>query len=652
MELNISDLLDDLQEVDVEILPYASVSENRIKALTMQKIQGNAQPRHRHPIGRLLMIAAIIAALAVPVAAVSGLWFSDWNNTPADRWADYNSSPNVGSGSKIWATSNWITKLSAENVTATGLTMVCMEYGGDPVSGALTATEGYWLEKWDGSNYVPLEGSCENDTPISILDDVTLRWEINWEAVYGTLPSGYYRLGKEFIYENPDGERETMRYFVKFRIFTEEMEPYIAECETAMDALYNQESYHIRQTWYDVHTEPYEYYTKEIWKHGDDYLYEIRYIMQNGSLLQRGGIMLRDGVGYTLDWQGDTVLSGVSHWEKADYAAPSNFDSWMTNFSLWSNKIGEVHDLGTAVRFVQTYSNDDDSNLTQEEIDDRTATYRVWNYRYKENVYTYDETGNILKIDITALYSLDPETADPVSLESLEVFDTPAEEIAKVIEAQNVGGVRTFSWEDDFAEFADTANTDGFVNTTAQPIATAEEAIARAKREADPKDNPKYREGYEYNLSTAYFDEASGMWKVSFGHSQDGMFLLYVYLDTRGVTQMTVYPYGDATVTDTFIWEDLYAELVNLSVTEGFVNTEPQPILTAQDALDRAREESPPTANPNYKEPYIYDMVFVFRDPLAKMWKVDMFYTERPTFGCVVILDDNGITQLVYYYPD
>lgn len=651
MEFIISDLLDDLQEVDVDILSYASASERRIKALTMEKIHGKIERRH-HPLGRILLIAAIIAALAVPAAAVSGLLFTDWNNPPTERWPDYDSSPNVGSVSKIWATSNWITQLSAENAAATGLTMVCAELGGDPVFGTLSTTEGYWLEKWDGSNYVPLEGACENDTPISILDDVTLRWEINWESVYGTLPSGYYRLGKEFIYENPEGAVETMTYYVKFRIFTEEMEPYIKTAEEALDALYNQESYHIRQTWYDVHTEPYEYYTKEIWKHGDDYLYEIRYIMQDGSLLQRGGIMLRDGVGYTLEWYGDTVLSGVDRWEKADYVNPGTFDNWRHWFEVGAARLGEVHDLGNTIRFVQTYSNDDDSSYTQEEIAERTAYDRVWNYRYKENVYTYDTSGNIRKIDMTALYSLDPENADPVSLESLEVFDTPAEEIAKVIEAQNVGGVRSFSWETDRAEFADRANTDGFVNTAEQPIATAEEAIARAKREADPTANPKYREGYEYNLSTAYFDEASGMWKVSFGHSQDGMFLLYVYLDTRGVTQMTVYPYGDATVTDTFIWEDLYAELVNLSVTEGFVNTEPQPILTAQDALDRAREESPPTANPNYKEPYIYDMVFVFRDPLAKMWKVDMFYTERPTFGCVVILDDNGITQLVYYYPD
>lgn len=652
MEFVISNLLDDLQEVDMDILPYASVSERRIKELTMQKIQGKYEPkRRRRPLGRLILIAAIVAALAVPVMAVSGLLFTDWNNTPTDRWADYDASPNVGSGSKIWATSNWITQLSAENAAATGLTMVCAEVGGDPVFGTLTTTEGYWLEKWDENGYVSMGGAYENPAVLSVVDDATLHWDINWESVYGTLPSGYYRLGKVFTYENPEGAVETMTYYVKFRIFTEEMEPYINRTTEALDTLYNQESYHIKRIVYDLHREPYEYYTFEVWKHGDNYLSEIRYVMEDGSLMDRRGTLLRDGKGYTLQWCGDTVLSGVADWVKADYVAPSNFDNWRHWFEVWNTRLGEVHDLGNTIRFVQTYSNDDDSSYTQEEIAERTAYDRVWNYRYKENVYTYDTSGNIRKIDMTALYSLDPENADPVPLESLEVFDTPADEIAEIIQAQNVEGVRAFSWETDRAEFADRANTEGFTNTTEHPITTAEEAIARARREADPKANPQYREGYDYNIATAYFDESAGMWKVSFEFSQDGKFLLYVYLDTDGITQMTVYPYGDATVTDTFIWEDLYAELKNLSVTEGFINTEPQQILTAQDALDRAKAESPLTANPNYTEPYIYDMVFVFRDPIAKMWRVDMFYTERPTFGCVVCMDDNGITKLVYYYP-
>ena len=652
MEFVISDLLDELQEVDVDILPYASASGNRIKELTMQKMQGKFERKpRRHPIGKLILIAAVVAALAVPVMAASGLLFTDWHNTPTERWQDYDSSPNIGSGTKIWATSNWITQLSAENPTPTGLTMVCAEVGGDPVFGTLTTTEGYWLEKWGENSYVPMEGAYENDAPISIVDNETLRWDINWESVYGKLPSGYYRLGKVFTYENSKGGTETMTYYVKFRIFTEEMEPYIKTAEEALDALYNRESYHIKQIYYDVHKEPYEYYTKEIWKYEKEYLLEIRYVKEDGTLWQRGGSLLRDGKGYTLDWCGDTVLSGVSDWEKADYIAPNNFDSWRRLFEVGGTRLGEVHDLGSTVRFVQRYSSDDDSNLTQEEIAERTADYRVWNYRYMENVYTYGEAGHIQKINMTALYSLDPETANPIPLESLEVFDTPAGEIARVIEAQNVEGVRAFSWEEDFAEFSGRANTDGFINTAKQPITTAEEAIALARQEADPTANPNYREDFEYNIATAWFDESADMWKVSFEFSQDGKFLIYVYLNTDGITQMTLYPYADATVKNTFIWEDLYDELIPHSITEGFDNTDPQPILTAQDALDRARLESPPTDNPNYQESYIYDVVSVSRDPMAKIWKVDMLYSNQFTFGCVVCMDDNGITQLVYYYP-
>lgn len=648
MELNISDLLDDLQEVDIDILPYTKASENRIKELTMARIQNKPEPkRRRHPIGRIFLIAAIIALLAVPVAAVSGQWFTDWKNTSTERWPDYDSSPNIGAGSKIWDTSNWITELSAENASASGLTMVCKEFGNDPVFGTLTTTEGYWLEKWEAGTYVPMEGSYENSTPIAILDDTILRWDINWESVYGTLPSGYFRLGKIFTYENPEGNQEEFTYYVKFRIFTEEMEPYIKTAGEALDALYNQEIYHIKRTYYDVHDLIYEYYTLEIWKNGDNYLEEGRYFMADGTEWTRFGNLILDGKGYTLDWCGSTVLSGVSEWSEVDYLTP---DYWHRNFTLMDTKLGEVHDQGDAIRFVQSYSTEDDSKYCQEEIDARTAIYRVWNYRYKETIYTYDTSGNVRKIDMTALYSLDPETADPVPLESLEVYDTSPEEIAKVIAAQDVGGVRVFSWEADFAEFADKANTDGFVNTTPQPISTAEEAIARAKREADPKENPKYKEGYVYNIATAYFDKAADMWKISFENSQSGIFVLYVYLDAEGVTQMMAYPYDDPILNGSFDWESVYWDIGYSAIIDGFQNANPKPVTCGQDALDIAWAEYAHMPNPMHDKGFPIDTTYgISYDIETGMWRVSLGTEKSFYVNSYIFIDSAGYVRMIYH---
>lgn len=85
MEYLISDLLDTLPEVSLEIKPNTTASRTRIKELTIIKIR-QARPSHRIGL-RPLLIAAIISLLTITVFAASGAadwflaFFSDNNQT-------------------------------------------------------------------------------------------------------------------------------------------------------------------------------------------------------------------------------------------------------------------------------------------------------------------------------------------------------------------------------------------------------------------------------------------------------------------------------------------------------------------------------------------------------------------------------------------
>lgn len=649
MEFLISDLLDDLQEVDVDILPYAKASENRIKELTMKKIQGTYErtPR-RHPIGKILLIAAVVAVLAIPVMAVSGLLFTDWQEgiiTPQDN-GSYDEDLLLGGASKIWDTSGWAVRISTENATGEGLTFVCEELGDPEKAGTLTTTDGYWLERWDGSTYIPMNAAYESNTKITIVGSETARWDINWTDICGTLETGSYRIGKHFTYTNPDGNTEELDYYAKFRIFSQDMDTYLKQYQTAMDGLLNQESYHILETVYPDRQEGYAYYTTEIWKYGNDFLRETRYVKEDGSLWGRRGALYLNGKGYSLEWVGEDVLSGVADWESADYLDLSYTSDWHFSMGIIESILGQVYVDGNTLYFYEYSDWRDETYMSPEEIAEMNAEYPSWNHDYRERAYTLDETGKLIRIQTNSLLSLDPETADPIMDDSLEVFDTPADEIAKIIAAQNVSGVRAFSWEDDFAEYADTADTDGFVNTSKAPISTPDDAIARAKREADPKDNPKYRTDYDYNIATAWFDETAGMWKVQIGHSQDNLFVCLVYLDTDGITRMLVYPFADPLLLGSFNWEQTlqYDGDNPHAILEGFHNTDASPVATPREVLDRALEEVRATVPEGE-----FDRQGVYYDPVNQMWQAT-FQSSKHIYGyTLVFMDANGITQMIIH---
>ena len=46
----------------------------------------------------------------------------------------------------------------------------------------------------------------------------TTKWDINWEWLYGTLPSGRYRIGKNVMDFRGTGDYDTAMYYAEFEI--------------------------------------------------------------------------------------------------------------------------------------------------------------------------------------------------------------------------------------------------------------------------------------------------------------------------------------------------------------------------------------------------------------------------------------------------
>ena len=117
----------------------------------------------------------------------------------------------------------WGVTLTAENVTPTSLTIKCTQSGGEP-TGELHTGSWYILENWTQENgwmempyIIDGEIGWEDVAWVVPMND-TCKWEINWEWLYGKLPDGKYRIGKEITDFRATGDYDNTVYFVEFEI--------------------------------------------------------------------------------------------------------------------------------------------------------------------------------------------------------------------------------------------------------------------------------------------------------------------------------------------------------------------------------------------------------------------------------------------------
>ncbi len=118
---------------------------------------------------------------------------------------------------------NWGITLTAENVTPTELTISCSQTGGEP-TGELQTGSYFELEKlvndtWEKVEYLPHEYDIAWTMEAWMIpSEDTVNWDVKWEWLYGALPAGQYRIGKEIMDFRGPGNYDTAMYYADFTI--------------------------------------------------------------------------------------------------------------------------------------------------------------------------------------------------------------------------------------------------------------------------------------------------------------------------------------------------------------------------------------------------------------------------------------------------
>ncbi len=548
MELKVSDLLDVLPEVSTDLACRSVGSEQRIRALTMQKIQ--ASPRRHRGLSwtvRLLVAAVIVMALAVPTLAASGFSLTDWldglgtRKSPVEKLElplkivtemdeilndgpqeEYDSTLLFGGSSKRWSASDWILEISAQDIAAEGVSFRCQVQDAPDNGSTCTASGSWWLEAWNGSGYTPagIESPGESDTVL--IPGETYHWTIRWDT---PLDSNGYRIAKKFTYTAADGSQKEYTFYAKFRVFGPEMDTYLDQILASMDALEEQRVQHITITDYDIHNKSdYACIVEEFWRLGDEWLSEKRYVMEDGSLLWHSGTLYRDGKGYRLLWSEQDRTSPLAYWRSYADAKPHNWKFIRTPIDALVGQI-DVEEREVRVTEFHESSTPENYGMTLEEV-------TVWDpcffHSYTERAYSYDDAGNLISLTTTVMTAPDENR---VVEDTLVVHDTPEEEVARVLASVDLGEAHSFSWEAEQASISaggGKAKTAGFRNREAVVIFRDSDVIDLAEWELD---NPRFCQVFLYR------DDAAKMWKVLF--LADGE-QTAVYLDDDGITHLRV----------------------------------------------------------------------------------------------------------------
>ena len=162
-------------------------------------------------------LALILALLCV--LALAGCT-SDADQPPAQ---DPAATSDNGKQANVATPADWGITLKAENVTPTGLTIVCEQSGGENVAELNTGS--YFVIQaqkdgvWVNVGYLPQEYDLVwTQEAWGILKDSTTTWNVKWESLYGELPAGIYRIGKEIMNFRGTGDYDKEMAYAEFVI--------------------------------------------------------------------------------------------------------------------------------------------------------------------------------------------------------------------------------------------------------------------------------------------------------------------------------------------------------------------------------------------------------------------------------------------------
>ena len=116
---------------------------------------------------------------------------------------------------------DWGLTITGENVTPTSTTLIVTQSGIKP-DGELITGQPFFLDRLEDGEWVPMEPLLEawswtmEGWMIPVND--TVRWDVNWDWLYGTLEAGQYRFGKNISCVSEPGDYEEAVYYVEFEI--------------------------------------------------------------------------------------------------------------------------------------------------------------------------------------------------------------------------------------------------------------------------------------------------------------------------------------------------------------------------------------------------------------------------------------------------
>lgn len=115
---------------------------------------------------------------------------------------------------------SWGIVLNVDNVTDTGLTLICSQNGGE-VTGDLQTGEKYWVEEKRDGKWQELptpQKPVWSDVSYIIQKQDFTHWDIQWEDLYGSLSNGEYRIGKEIQDFRGGSDYDEKAYYSEFVI--------------------------------------------------------------------------------------------------------------------------------------------------------------------------------------------------------------------------------------------------------------------------------------------------------------------------------------------------------------------------------------------------------------------------------------------------
>lgn len=122
-------------------------------------------------------------------------------------------------GDETWS-KDWGITLTAEQVTASGMTLICSQSGGI-AEGSLETGSEYWIETLENDTWVTVQPLTEPVWDMMahlIPSGESVRWEIDWTWLYGELNAGTYRICKIVTDFKESGASESQVYCAEFEI--------------------------------------------------------------------------------------------------------------------------------------------------------------------------------------------------------------------------------------------------------------------------------------------------------------------------------------------------------------------------------------------------------------------------------------------------